>query len=159
MQITVIAVGKIKEKFLKDGIAEYEKRLSSFVKLQIIELPEERRPVSCSELQEHAAKNREGDRILAAIPTGALVIALEITGSSWGSRQLAEAFRQGELSGKNHFVFIIGGDIGLDPQVLERSDLRLSLSRMTFTHQMARLIILEQVYRAMKITRGEPYHK
>jgi 23S rRNA (pseudouridine1915-N3)-methyltransferase len=159
VQVTVIAVGKIKEKYLQDGIAEYEKRLRPYVKLQTLELPEEKRPVSCSNSQERAAKEKEGERILASIPSGAFVIALDIKGVAWESRELAESLRQWELSGKNHVVFLIGGDLGLAPEVLARSDLRLSLSRMTFTHQMTRMILLEQVYRAVKINHGEPYHK
>jgi len=159
MQIRVIAVGKIKEKYLKEGIAEYEKRLRPYVKLQLIELTEEKRSQPASPAIESAAMEKEGERILAAIPGGALVIALDIKGQSWSSGDLADAFRVWELAGRSYVAFIIGGDLGLSPAVLARSDLRISLSQMTFTHPMARLILLEQVYRACRINSGEPYHK
>jgi 23S rRNA (pseudouridine1915-N3)-methyltransferase len=159
MQIRVVAVGKIKEKFLQDGIAEYEKRLRPYVKLQVVELAEVKRPASVPESVEAAAKEKEGKRILAAIPEGTLVIALDMKGQSWTSEDLADAFRVWELAGKSHVVFVIGGDLGLSPAVLSKSDLRLSLSKMTFTHPMARLLLLEQVYRACRINSGEPYHR
>ena len=159
MQIRVIAVGKIKEPFIREGIAEYEKRLRLYGKLEIIELPEEKRPLSASPATESAAVQMEGERILAAIPDGSVVIALDMKGLSWSSEELAASFRERELSGRNHLAFVIGGDLGLSPAVIARSNLRLSLSRMTFTHPMARLLLLEQVYRAFRILRGEPYHK
>ncbi|MDD1684253.1 MAG: 23S rRNA (pseudouridine(1915)-N(3))-methyltransferase RlmH [Methanoregula sp.] len=159
MQIRVVAVGKVKEKYLQEGIAEYEKRLRPYVKLQLTDIPEEKRPLSASPATESAALEKEGQRILTATPEGTLVIALDIKGQSWTSEDMADAFRVWELAGKNQVVFIIGGDLGLSPAVLARSDLRLSLSKMTFTHPMARLLLLEQVYRACRINSGEPYHK
>ena len=159
MQVHIIAVGKIKEKYLQLGILEYEKRLRPYVKLHIVELPEEKRPVSASTSIESSAIEKEGQRICAAIPNGSFVIALDVRGVSWSSEELADAFREWELAGKNQVAFVIGGDLGLSPVVLSRSDLRLSLSKMTFTHLMARLLLLEQVYRAFRILRGEPYHK
>lgn len=159
MQIRIIAVGKIKEKYLQDGIAEFEKRLRPYVKLQVLELAEEKRPLSASPAIESAAKDKEGERILAAIPEGSFVIALDVKGQNWSSEELAASFREWELSGQNHLAFVIGGDLGLSPAVLTRSNLRLSLSKMTFTHPMARLLLVEQVYRAFRILRGEPYHK
>jgi 23S rRNA (pseudouridine1915-N3)-methyltransferase len=159
MQIRIIAVGKIKEKYLQDGIAEYEKRLRPYVKLQIIELGEEKRPVSASASEESTAKEKEGERILSAVPSGSYVVALDVKGLSWSSEDLAEAFRAWELAGKSQVAFVIGGDLGLSPAVISRSDCRLSLSKMTFTHPMARLLLLEQVYRACRIKSGEPYHK
>jgi 23S rRNA (pseudouridine1915-N3)-methyltransferase len=159
MQIRVVAVGKVKEKYLQEGIAEYEKRLRPYVKLQVTEIPEEKRPASASPTTESAALEKEGQRIHAATPEGSLVIALDIKGQSWTSEDLADAFRVWELAGKNQVVFIIGGDLGLSSAVLARSTLRLSLSKMTFTHPMARLLLLEQVYRACRINSGEPYHK
>jgi 23S rRNA (pseudouridine1915-N3)-methyltransferase len=159
MQIRVIAVGKIKEPFVRDGIAEYEKRLRPYVKLEVVELPEERRPLSASPATESAAMEREGERILAAIPQGSVVIALDVQGQSWSSVELAGLFRERELSGRNTIAFVIGGDLGLSPAVLARCSMPLSLSRMTFTHPLARLLLLEQVYRAFRILRGEPYHK
>jgi 23S rRNA (pseudouridine1915-N3)-methyltransferase len=159
MQIRVIAVGKIKEKFLQQGIAEYEKRLRPYVKLQVVELAEEKRPQPASPAIESAAMEREGKRILAAIPEGSFIIALDGKGQSWSSEELAVSFGERELSEQNQLVFVIGGDLGLSPAIIARSNLRLSLSPMTFTHPMARLLLLEQVYRAFRILRGEPYHK
>ena len=159
MQIRVVAVGKVKEKYLQEGIAEYEKRLRPYVKLQLTDIPEEKRPLSASPATESAALEKEGQRILTATPEGTLVIALDIKGQSWTSEDMADAFRVWELAGKNQVVFIIGGDLGLSPAVLAWSDLRLSLSKMTFTHPMARLLLLELVYRACRINSGEPYHK
>jgi 23S rRNA (pseudouridine1915-N3)-methyltransferase len=159
MQIRVVAVGKIKEKFLQDGIAEFEKRLRPYAKLQVIEIADEKRPLSAPPSLESVAMEKEGERILSALPENAFVIALDVKGQAWSSVELAEAFREWELAGKNQLAFIIGGDLGLSPAVLARSDLRLSLSKMTFTHPMARLLLLEQVYRAFRILRGEPYHK
>jgi 23S rRNA (pseudouridine1915-N3)-methyltransferase len=159
MQIRVVAVGKIKEKFLQEGIAEYEKRLRPYVKLQVIGLAEEKRPQLSSPANESVAIEKEGERILEAIPESSLIIALDVKGQSWSSQDLADAFRVWELAGKSQVAFIIGGDLGLSPAVLARSNQRISLSKMTFTHQMARLILLEQVYRACRINSGEPYHK
>lgn len=159
MQIRIIAVGKIKEKYLQDGIAEFEKRLRPYVKLQVLELAEEKRPLSASPTIESVAKDKEGERILAAIPEGSFVIALDVRGQNWSSEELSASFREWELSGQNYLAFVIGGDLGLSQSVLSRSNLRLSLSKMTFTHPMARLLLVEQVYRAFRILRGEPYHK
>jgi 23S rRNA (pseudouridine1915-N3)-methyltransferase len=159
MQITVIAVGKIKEQYLRDGIAEYEKRLRPLVRLNILELPDEKRPVHTSSALEDGAKSAEGCRIIAAIPPDSFAIALDVRGDHWSSEDLAGALDRWEIAGRNHIALIIGGDLGLSGEVIARCSLRLSLSPMTFTHQMARMILLEQVYRAVKINRGEPYHK
>jgi len=159
VQIRIVAVGRIKEKFLQEGIAEYEKRLRPYAKVQIVEVPEEKRPASASASVEKVAMEKEGERILAAVPDGSFVMALDIRGKDWSSEALAVSFREWELAGQNQLTFIIGGDLGLSPAVLDRSDGRLSLSRMTFTHPMARLFLVEQVYRAFRILRGEPYHK
>ena len=159
MQVQIIAIGKIKEKFLQEGIAEYEKRLRPYISLKILELAEEKRPGSASESEEKDAMKKEGERILAAAPAGSCIISLEVKGTSWSSIELAEFLRQRELTGMNRITFIIGGDLGLSQSVLSQSDMRLSLSKMTFTHQMARLLLLEQVYRVFRINSGEPYHK
>ena len=159
MQIRIIAVGRVKEKYLQEGIAEYEKRLRPYSRVQVIELAEEKRPQPSSPANEMAAMEKEGGRILAALPEGSFVIALDVKGQCWSSEEMAVSFGERELSGQNQLAFVIGGDIGLSPSVLARSNLRLSLSRMTFTHPMARFILLEQVYRAFRILRGEPYHK
>jgi 23S rRNA (pseudouridine1915-N3)-methyltransferase len=159
MQIRIIAVGKIKEKYLQDGIAEYEKRLRPYTRFQVTEIPEEKRPAAATPAVERAAVEREGVRILAAIPAGSYVIALDIQGQDWSSVALAEALERWELEGRSAVVFLVGGDLGLSPEVIQRCDLRLSLSNMTFTHPMARLLLVEQIYRAFRIIRGEPYHK
>jgi 23S rRNA (pseudouridine1915-N3)-methyltransferase len=159
MQIRIIAVGKIKDRYLQEGIAEYEKRLRPYTNLQVVELGEEKRPLSASAAIELMAKEKEGERILAAVPEGFFVIALEVNGQTWSSEDLARSFHDWELSGQNRLAFVIGGDLGLTPAVLSRSNMQLSLSKMTFTHPMSRLLLVEQVYRAFRILRGEPYHK
>jgi 23S rRNA (pseudouridine1915-N3)-methyltransferase len=159
MQVHIIAVGKIKEKYLQLGIADYEKRLRPYVKLQIMEISEEKRPADASPAIEVVSKTKEGERIIAVIPESSYVIALDVQGKTWSSEELADSFRQWELAGQNNLTFVIGGDLGLSPGVLSGSDMRLSLSKMTFTHPMARILLLEQIYRAFRILRGEPYHK
>jgi 23S rRNA (pseudouridine1915-N3)-methyltransferase len=159
VQVTIIAIGRIKERFLQEGIAEYGKRLRPYAKLQVIELADEKRPASASVANETAAIEKEGERICAAIPAGSFTVALDRAGASWSSETLACAFRDWELSGQSHVTFVIGGDLGLSPSVLSRCNLKMSLSKMTFTHPMARLILLEQVYRAFRILKNEPYHK
>lgn len=159
MQVTVIAVGKIKEKYLQNGIAEYEKRLRPIVKLKIVEIAEEKRPVHTSLSEDILVKSAEGSRIIVAIPPESYAIALDVGGVTWSSEDLASATKKWEIAGRNHLTFIIGGDLGLSEEVLKKCPLRLSLSSLTFTHQMARMILLEQIYRAEKINRGEPYHK
>jgi len=159
MQVHIIAVGKIKEPFLREGIAEYEKRLRPYLNLKIVELPEEKRQVSAQKSAEKSAMEREGERILAAIPPGSFVIALDIRGIHWSSVEFADFLKKQEMAGKNQITIGIGGDLGLSPAVLSQSDMRLSLSKMTFTHPMARFLLLEQVYRACRINSGEPYHR
>ena len=159
MQIHIIAVGKIKEKFLREGFDEFEKRLRPYLNLKIVELTEEKRSASASPSAENTAIVKEGERILSAIPSGAYVIALDVGGASLSSLELAGFLRLRELAGKNQITFIIGGDLGLSPKVLSQSDMQLSFSKMTFTHQMARLLLMEQIYRACRINSGEPYHK
>jgi 23S rRNA (pseudouridine1915-N3)-methyltransferase len=159
MQVVVIAVGRIKDRYLLDGIAEYEKRLRPYIRLRIEEIPEEKRPLSPSAAQEAAAKSDEGERIIAAIPSGSTAIALDVEGVQVSSPDLARRIHRLEVSGAGSIAFIIGGDLGLSPEVLGRCHQRISLSRMTFTHPMARRILLEQLYRACRINHGEPYHK
>jgi 23S rRNA (pseudouridine1915-N3)-methyltransferase len=159
MQVHIIAVGKIKEKYLQDGIAEYEKRLRPYVKLNILEIAEEKRTGVVSPSDEKRIKDAEGMRILESIHQDSFVNVLDIGGVRWSSEALAEHIRQWEISGRNNITIIIGGDLGLSDKVLTKSNIRLSLSPMTFTHQMVRLILLEQLYRACKINHNEPYHK
>jgi 23S rRNA (pseudouridine1915-N3)-methyltransferase len=159
MQIRVLAVGKTKERYLADGIAEYEKRLRPYVKLLITVIADEKRPAGISATGEEQVREREGERIIAAIPPDAVVVALDVQGWLLSSEDLACRLHDWEVAGKNSIVFVIGGDLGLSGALLSRADLRLSISPMTFTYQMVRLILLEQIYRAVKINRGEPYHK
>jgi 23S rRNA (pseudouridine1915-N3)-methyltransferase len=159
MQILIIAVGKIKEKYLQEGIAEYQKRLRPYVKMKIIEIAEEKRIGHLTPSDKKKIKVAEGTRILEAIPQGSFVIVLDVKGVHWSSEILAENFQRYEIAGKNSLSIIVGGDLGLSDAVIARSNLRLSLSLMTFTHQMVRLILLEQIYRVCKINHGEPYHK
>jgi 23S rRNA (pseudouridine1915-N3)-methyltransferase len=159
MRINIIAVGRVKESYLADGIAEYTKRLRPYVNLRIAEVDDDRRPVNLSPAQKDRILSREGEKILAAIPEGSVTVALAVDGKPYSSEELAAFFRKRELSGASQITFIIGGDLGLSDGVLEQCDERLSLSPMTFTHQMVRLILLEQIYRAFRIMRGEPYHK
>lgn len=159
MHIQIIAVGKIKEKYLQDGIAEYTKRLRPYVKLSIIEIAEEKRSGNLTPAVRKRIMDAEGTRILASIPLESFVIVLDIKGVCWSSEMLAENLRQYEIAGRNSLSFIIGGDLGLSDTVIARSNVLLSLSPMTFTHQMIRQILLEQLYRACKINHHEPYHK
>ena len=159
MKITIIAVGKLKEKYLKDGIQEYAKRLSRFCELQIIEVEDEQAADSLSAAQEEQVKKREADKILRKIRDGSLLAVLDIKGDKLDSEGFASKMQNFFVSGFPHITFVIGGSLGLDNELLKKAGLRLSLSNMTFPHQLARLILLEQVYRVFKIINGEPYHK
>lgn len=159
MKVTVICVGKIKETFFADAIKEYEKRLSRYCKLSITELADEKTPDGASEALETQIKKKEGERILKAIPEGAYVIALAIEGKQRSSEELAAYVEKLGLGGISHIVLIIGGSLGLSKDVLQRADELLSFSKMTFPHQLVRVVLLEQVYRAYRIINGEPYHK
>lgn len=159
MKITLITVGKIKEKYLKDAIAEYSKRLSRYCKLEIIEVADEKTPDQASEAVEENIRDKEGERILKHIRDDMYVITLEINGKMLSSEELADKINSLGLQGKSSIAFVIGGSIGLGREVLRRSDYALSFSRMTFPHQLMRVILLEQVYRGYRIINGEPYHK
>jgi 23S rRNA (pseudouridine1915-N3)-methyltransferase len=159
MQIKIIAVGRVKEPYLAEGIAGYEKRLRPYVKIGTTEIAEEKRPVRLSPSHKEQLLDKEGARILESIPPEGYTIALDVGGKQVSSEGLASLLHDQEIGGKGHVTFIIGGDLGLSGDVLARCDERLSLSAMTFTHQMVRLVLLEQVYRAFRIMRGEPYHK
>lgn len=159
MRITVIAVGKIKEKYFTGAIAEYAKRLSRYCKLEIIELPDEKTPDGASAAQEQQIKEKEGDRILNAIREDAYVVALAIEGQKMTSEKLAAFIEKRGIAGDSHLTFLIGGSLGLDERVLRRADYLLSFSDMTFPHQLMRVILLEQVYRSFRIIHHEPYHK
>lgn len=159
MKISLITVGKIKEKYLKDAIAEYSKRLSRYCKLEIIEVTDEKTPDHASESVEDAIRSKEAERIQKYIKEDAYIITLEIGGKQLTSEELAEKIDKLGIQGVSHIIFIIGGSIGLGREVLSKSDYALSFSKMTFPHQLMRVILLEQIYRSYRIINGEPYHK
>lgn len=159
MRITIACVGKVKEKFYRDAIQEYAKRLSRYVKLDIQEVADEKTPENASLALEKEIKEKEGNRLLKKIPDNAYVIALAIEGQALSSTDLAGKIEKLGLSGNSHIVFVIGGSLGLSPQVLGRADDKLSFSKMTFPHQLMRVILLEQIYRSYRIINGEPYNK
>ena len=159
MRITLITVGKIKEKYLKEAIAEYSKRLTKYCKLEIIEVADEKTPDNVSEVVEDAIRAKEAERILKNVKDDAFVITLEINGKMLSSEELADKIDKLGVQGTSHIVFIIGGSIGLGKEVLARSNYALSFSKMTFPHQLMRVILLEQIYRSYRIINGEPYHK
>jgi 23S rRNA (pseudouridine1915-N3)-methyltransferase len=159
VKISVICVGKLKEKYLKDGIDEYAKRLSRFCDLSIVEVNDEKAPESLSAAQEVQLKRKEGDRIAAKIKEGSIVIALDIKGEKMSSEEFADKMQAFFISGGSNITFLIGGSLGLSEELLKTAHLRLSFSDMTFPHQLARLVLVEQLYRAFKIINGETYHK
>lgn len=159
MNISIITIGKLKEKYLKQGIDEYIKRLGSYAKVDIIELPDEKAPENLSDAEMIQIKQKEGERILQKISPDAYVIALAIQGKMKTSEQLAEDLDKLATYGKSKIAFVIGGSLGLSDEVMRRADEGLSFSKMTFPHQLMRLILVEQIYRAFRINRGEPYHK
>ena len=159
MKITVITVGKIKEKYLKDAIAEYSKRLSKYCKLEIIEVADEKTPDNVSEVVEDAIRSKEAERILKYVKDDAFVFTLEINGKQLSSEELADKIDKLGVQGTSHIIFIIGGSIGLGQDVLQKSNFALSFSKMTFPHQLMRVVLLEQIYRSYRIINGEPYHK
>ncbi|WP_418750576.1 23S rRNA (pseudouridine(1915)-N(3))-methyltransferase RlmH [Frisingicoccus sp.] len=159
MKISIICVGKIKEKFYRMALDEYSKRLSRYCKLEILEVADEKTPDNASDHEVELIKDKEGERILKNIRRDAMVIALAIDGKMLSSEQLADKIRQLGVMGESHIQFIIGGSLGLSDRVLEAADMLLSFSKMTFPHQLMRVILLEQVYRSYRIIQGEPYHK
>lgn len=163
MKITILCVGKIKEKFYRDAIAEYEKRLSRYCKLEIIEVTDEKTPEHASAAAETQIKEKEAERMLARMDKylreGAFVCALAIDGKQLDSVELSEKIEHLGISGTSHIIFLIGGSLGMADSILKCADMKLSFSRMTFPHQLMRVILLEQVYRAYRIMSKEPYHK
>ncbi len=159
MKITLITVGKIKERYLKDALAEYEKRLQKYCSLSILEVADENVPEGANEAERKTVLDKEGSRILKLIQKDAYVITLEIEGHMLSSEELADKIDDLGIHGKSHIQFIIGGSIGLSEAVRRRSDYALSFSKMTFPHQLMRVILLEQIFRSYKIIRHEPYHK
>ena len=159
MRINIVCVGKIKEKYLKLGIDEFKKRLSKYCKVEIIELEDEKAPENLSDKEMLMIKEKEGKKILSKIKDNSYVIALAIDGKNLSSEELAETINKLGVRGISNITFVIGGSLGLSDEVLSRADYKLSFSKMTFPHQLMRLILLEQVYRAYRINNGEPYHK
>lgn len=159
MNIRIVAVGKIKEKYIQEGIKEFTKRLSRYCTLDIIEIDDEKAPENLSEKEMEIVKTKEGERILAKTPTNSFVIALVIEGKQLSSEALSGKVEDLMINGTNDICFVIGGSLGLSTDVINRSNYKLSFSKMTFPHQLMRLILLEQVYRGFRIMKGEPYHK
>ena len=159
MKITVLCVGKVKEKFFTDAIKEYSKRLSRYCKLEIVEVADEKTPDGASDLVVSQIKDKEAERMEKYLPDSAYVIALAIEGKKLTSEKLAEKIDTLGITGTSHLVFLIGGSLGMSDRLLKRADYLLSFSDMTFPHQLMRVILLEQIYRSYRIIHGEPYHK
>lgn len=158
MKIRIVAVGKLKEKYLREGVAEYAKRLAPFASVELLETREEYMAENPSEAQRQQALAKEGERLLRLVPEKSFLIVLDVKGKLLSSEALAKELAGLALQGRSDFTFLIGGAFGLSPAVRECADLRISFSPMTFTHQMVRLLLYEQIYRAFKINRGEKYH-
>ena len=159
MKITVVAVGKIKEKFFADAVSEYRKRLGRYCKLEILQVADEKTPDGVSEALEKQIKDREGERILSHIRDGEYVFALAIEGKMMSSEEMAQKMERLGVEGRSQVVFVIGGSLGLSEAVIRRADEHLSFSKMTFPHQLMRVILVEQIYRSYRIMTGGPYHK
>lgn len=159
MRVTILCVGKLKERFFADAAAEYAKRLNRYLRLEIVEVEDEKTPDGAGQALEGQIKQREGERILKNLKEGAYVVALAIEGKALSSTELADKLQSLFVGGNSHVVFVIGGSLGLSGAVLGRADYLLSFSKMTFPHQLMRVILLEQVYRCCRILHGEPYHK
>ena len=159
MNITIISVGKLKEKYLKLAIDEYTKRLGRYCKVDIIELPDEKTPDNASEKEELQIKDKEGELILSKIKDNMYVIAMDLQGEMKTSEQFAKQLSNLALSGDSNVAFIIGGSLGLSDDVKKRANYKLCFSKMTFPHQLFKLILLEQIYRTYRINNNEPYHK
>lgn len=159
MNIDIACVGKVKEKFFRDAIDEYSKRLSRYCKLNILEVNDEKTPDNASDTVETQIKDKEGERLLKVIHDDAFVVVLAIEGKNLSSEELAAKIDSLGISGKSRITFVIGGSLGLSKAVMDRADMKLSFSRMTFPHQLMRVVLLEQIYRAYRINSNEPYHK
>jgi 23S rRNA (pseudouridine1915-N3)-methyltransferase len=159
MNIKIITVGKLKEKYLVQGINEYVKRLGVYAKMQLVEVPDEKAPENLSEAEMLQVKDKEGQRILAKIKDQEYVFALAIEGKNPSSEAFAKQIDQLGVQGKSQLVFVIGGSLGLSDEVIKRSNTQISFGKMTYPHQLMKLILVEQIYRAFRINKGEPYHK
>lgn len=159
MNITIIGVGKLKERYLKDAVQEYSKRLSRYCKVNIIEVQDEKIPDNASEKDENIVKNKEAMRISKYINSNMYIIALDLNGNMMTSMEFSDFIENLGVNGESNVTFIIGGSLGISREILNRADYKLCFSKMTFPHQLFRVMLLEQVYRGFKIMRGEPYHK
>ncbi len=159
MKIRILSVGKLKESYLRDAAAEYSRRLGRYCTLEIVEVADEKTPEHASEAEERLIKKTEGERLMKAVRDGDHVIALAIEGDMPDSVELAHRIEQFGIRGIGSICFLIGGSLGLSEDVLRRADERISFSRLTFPHQLMRVILLEQIYRSFRIINGEPYHK
>ncbi|KPN94475.1 23S rRNA (pseudouridine(1915)-N(3))-methyltransferase RlmH [Lysinibacillus sp. ZYM-1] len=159
MNITIVSVGKLKEKYLKMGIEEYVKRLGGYAKMDLIEVPDEKAPEQLSDAEMDIVKKKEGERILAKISPDTYVIALAINGKMKTSEQMATDLESLMTYGKSKIAFVIGGSLGLHEDVLKRADEQQSFGKMTLPHQLMKLVLVEQIYRSFRIMKGEPYHK
>ena len=159
MEINIIAVGKIKENYIQNGINNYVKRMQRFSEVNMDEVKAEKIKENLSAAQMEQVKQKEGERVLSKIPDNNYIIALSVKGKPMTSKGLAKSIQNLQVQGHSSITFLVGGSLGLSDEVLEQADYTLSLSHMTFTHQMIRLILLEQIYRAFKIINGEPYHR
>lgn len=159
MNITIVSVGKLKEKYLKMGIDEYVKRLGGYAKMDIIEVPDEKAPEQLSDAEMEIVKKKEGERILSKISPDTYVIALAINGKMKTSEQMAADLESLMTYGKSKIAFVIGGSLGLHSEVLKRADEQQSFGKMTLPHQLMKLVLVEQIYRSFRIMKGEPYHK
>jgi len=152
-------VGKLREKYLREGINEYTKRISRFCDIEIQEVGDEQAPENLSPAQEEQVKRKEAEKILRKVKDGSLLIALDVKGQKFDSESFAAKLQSFFVSGYSHITFVIGGSLGLDDELLRKAHIRFSMSDLTFPHQLARLILMEQLFRAFKIINGEPYHK
>ena len=159
MKIKIVTVGKLKEKYLKDGIAEYTKRISRFAKLEMIELTDEKTPDKASELENQKILETEGARILSKVGERDFVLVLAIEGKTFSSEEFSKQLEEASIKGYSTLTFIIGGSLGLAPSVKNRANLSVSFGRLTLPHQLMRLVLVEQIYRAFTIQQGSPYHK
>ena len=159
MKIKIVTVGKLKEKYLKDGIAEYSKRISRFTKLEMIELADEKTPDKASEIENQKILETEGARILSKIGERDFVLVLAIEGKTFSSEEFSKQLEEASIKGYSTLTFIIGGSLGLAPSVKNRANLSVSFGRLTLPHQLMRLVLVEQIYRAFTIQQGSPYHK
>ncbi|MGN0164696.1 MAG: 23S rRNA (pseudouridine(1915)-N(3))-methyltransferase RlmH [Lachnospiraceae bacterium] len=159
MRITILCVGKIKEKFFRDALEEYIKRMNRYVKLEIVEVQDEKTPDGASATEVSAIKEKEGERLLAKWDESSYTFVLAINGKQYSSEDFAHKIEKIGTYGTNHIQFVIGGSLGLSDKILKKGDILLSFSEMTFPHQLMRVILLEQIYRAFRIINNEPYHK